>query len=346
MSKGNKVKELLGTLTQPEIEVIEWHFKNGTSMAWMHTALLPYQYIGKTTLKEYRAKGVYGVPSWNTGSLVNEDAYSNLLAKKRQLEDIAAKAVAPRVLTLDIERVPGVFTGQFWDMNSYKGRRISPDDVTSWPRTICFAWKWLEDAETDFSATWLVGDDELIRTAWRLFDEADIVVGHNMARFDLKKLRTEWAAIGLHDPSTFKVVDTLSVAKANFSLESNMLSALCEYFGVQTKTDRYSVAVALAAVGGDEEAQKRIEEYNRGDIVASESLYLYFRDHGYIPNHPVMAPGHALRCPSCGSRDVEPMAKPYVAQVMAYPVYRCQQCGTQSRGRVGERITDLRGVRS
>ena len=53
-----------------------------------------------------------------------------------------------RILVADIERLPGyakvqhrglTVEGSFWDLNSFKhtiGRRIHPDDVVSWPRTI------------------------------------------------------------------------------------------------------------------------------------------------------------------------------------------------------------------
>src|SRR5690606_41248478 len=61
---------------------------------------------------------------------------------------------AHNVLVHDIERVPGVarvqhrglvIEGDFWDLGSWKDtirRRIHPDDVIEWPRTICAAWNW------------------------------------------------------------------------------------------------------------------------------------------------------------------------------------------------------------
>ena len=64
-----------------------------------------------------------------------------------------------RILTFDIERIPGVakvqhrgltIEGEFWDLGGWKhtiGRRIHADDVLEWPRTICAAGRWYGQKE-------------------------------------------------------------------------------------------------------------------------------------------------------------------------------------------------------
>ena len=154
----------------------------------------------------------------------------------------AARVVGPtppKILTLDIERLPGrakvqhrglTIEGDFWDLSGWKhtlGYRIHPDNVLEWPRTICLAWRWYGGKRVEFAAEWLTDHETMLRKAWDLFHTADIVVGHNMAGFDAKKLAGEWwANYGLGPPSPYKVVDTLKVARARFSLESNTLDAL------------------------------------------------------------------------------------------------------------------------
>src|SRR5699024_7741085 len=80
-----------------------------------------------------------------------------------------APTVNARVVTLDIERIPGqhstwhrgqTITGPFWDLNEIKGwtgKRIHPDNVSDWPRTICAAWKWYDQPDTEFAAEWELG---------------------------------------------------------------------------------------------------------------------------------------------------------------------------------------------
>jgi hypothetical protein len=62
-------------------------------------------------------------------------------------------APARTVLTLDIERLPGIarhqhrgltIEGDFWDLGSWRhliGYRIPHESVVEWPRTICVAWQ-------------------------------------------------------------------------------------------------------------------------------------------------------------------------------------------------------------
>ena len=71
----------------------------------------------------------------------------------KHIQPRIAPTVNARVVTLDIERIPGrarvkhrglTIEGEFWDLSGWKhtiGRRIHADDVLEWPRTICAAWK-------------------------------------------------------------------------------------------------------------------------------------------------------------------------------------------------------------
>lgn len=237
----------------------------------------------------------------------------------------------PSILTLDIERLPGQANVSFWGLGDYKNRRIHPGDVTEWPRTICLAWRWYGGKRVEFAAEWLEGGyEQMLRTAWDLFNRADIVVGHNMAGFDAKKLAAEWWTLGLTPPSPYKVVDTLKVARSRFSLESNTLDAILTRLGIQGKTDRYSVDVAREAVAGSRAAQAKIRRYNQGDIVASEALYDAVR--GWIPNHPHIGlwNGNENACGNCGSDDLHINDWCYTA-VTAYARYRCGNCGAWFR---------------
>src|SRR5699024_8576823 len=91
-------------------------------------------------------------------------------AVSKRITPAAQKQV--RVLTLDIERLPGVatvqhrgltVTGECWDLGGWKhviGRRIHADDVMVWPATICAAAKWYDERQVMFTAQWLDGGVE------------------------------------------------------------------------------------------------------------------------------------------------------------------------------------------
>jgi hypothetical protein len=248
----------------------------------------------------------------------------------------------PKILTLDIERLPGwaivkhrglTVSGPFWDLGDWKnviGYRIPVEAVSRWPRNICIAWRWYGQKRVSFAAEWEAGGAEAMhRQAWDLYNEADIVVGHNLDGFDTKKLATEWSVLGLSKPSPFKSIDTLKIARSQFGDESKTLDALLVRRGLRGKVDKYDVRVALAACKGDVKMQRKLKAYNQGDIVATEAFYDYVR--GWIPNHPHIGlwSGVDSCCGNCGG-DLK--ASDWCrTTVTAYAQYSCVNCGAWYR---------------
>lgn len=255
-----------------------------------------------------------------------------------------AKNVSAKVVTLDIERIPGrvrtlhrgfTIEGDVWDLNALKDitrRRIHADDMIAWPRTICAAWKWYDSEDVEFAAEWQVGGyHAFMQQVWDVFDQADLIIGHNAERFDAKHLMGGWAEMGLPAPSPYKVVDTLKTARGTFAYESNTLDALNKRLGIDAKTDKYDVKIARAAVGGDREAQSILESYNRGDIIASEALFDRLRPYAKGIPHLGMWTDDALACPSCG-HTMTATGKTVHANVQRYEHLTCPNCGSHARG--------------
>ena len=249
-----------------------------------------------------------------------------------------------KAATLDIERIPGrhstwhrgqTITGPFWDLNEIKawtGKRIHADDVKEWPRTICAAWKWYDQENVEFAAEWQVGGyDGFMRAVWEVFDRADLIIGHNADRFDARHLMGGWAEMGLPAPSPYKVVDTLKIARGTFAYESNTLDALNKRLGIDAKTDKYNAQIAKDAVNGDIPSQRILEEYNRGDIVASEALFDRLRPYARNIPHLGMWTDDALACPSCG-HTMTATGKTVHANVQRYEHLTCPNCGSHARG--------------
>lgn len=266
-------------------------------------------------------------------------------------------ATPRRVVTLDIERLPGrarithrglTIEGDFWDLSGWKpviGYRLPPDAVLEWPRTVCVAWRFYGDKKAGFASEWDHGQGDMLRAVWDVYEQADVVYGHNVDRFDTKHLNTGWRDLGLPAPSPFKIVDTLTEAKRVFGDESMQLGALTQRLGIATKNDKYDVTVARRAVAGHKASQRRIKRYNVGDVDASEAFVDRLR--GWIPSHPHNLRGEEVDVPTCnqcwGDR-LEPNGE-RLADVMAYPLYRCMDCGGNVQGRRGRRVAQSRGAR-
>jgi hypothetical protein len=235
-------------------------------------------------------------------------------------------------LLLDIERLPGSFTADFWDMNAFKNRRIHADQVTEWPSTLCFASLWYGKPPADhprreFHATWDGGADAMHEAAFRLYDKADIVITYNGVGFDNKHLASGWIERGMGRPSTWKDVDLLKVARSALGWESKTLDAVCKRLGLEPKNDKYEVAVARAAAAGDRAAQRRIKRYNVNDTDIMVPVYEYLMP--LVKGHPHVAPGIGLTkdtCPRCSSHDIVRTGT-YTPGVFNYPEFRCNACG-------------------
>src|SRR5512139_484160 len=154
-----------------------------------------------------------------------------------------------------------------WDMKSLQYRRLSPNDIDTWGRTICFAYRWGLTGPIEFAAEWLDGGrDRYLETAQAVLEQADVLSGHNSQEFDHKHLAGDlFIERGVAVPK-IKHIDTLKLARQNANFEANHLDTLTKRLGIPSKTDKYRIEVAMAAVNGDPKAQRRIERYCKGDV--------------------------------------------------------------------------------
>lgn len=241
-----------------------------------------------------------------------------------------------RILILDIERLPGL--AEVWDQKTHfipvrKWKRL--------PRTICFAWQWYGEP-IHFESEWGSSHAEMVRRAWALYDEADIVVTYNGVSFDNRHLRSDWQAYQLGDPRAWKDVDLFRYNKG-FGRVSYGLDHLGKLRALGGKTGHYDSEVAELAVAGDAQAQAELERYNRGDVRLTRLAYDDQR--GMMPTHPHMGVADRLSCNQCGSTKLVPDGV-HTAKVLIYQAHRCSRCG----GRVKElrscgRVAHTAGVR-
>lgn len=243
-----------------------------------------------------------------------------------------------KILTIDIERLPG--TAYVWEP---KTRYIAARNFKEWPRLLCFAARWYGDRSFIFEAEWL-DRDRMLRKAWELYDEADIVVTYNGIRFDNKHLKSEWLEAGYDPPSPWKDLDLFNQVK-QFGFESKSLDSVTRRLGRPGKHTFYDMEGAFAAAAGDKEAAAQMEEYNCGDVELTE--WLHDRMLGWMPNSPFKGThGEEKVCNQCGSDALKLQKdKQYRAVVLDYALYRCEVCGGMSRAGWVARAAATRGVR-
>ena len=244
-----------------------------------------------------------------------------------------------RILTLDIERLPGL--ARVWDQKTHF---IPVSQWTRMPSLLSVAAKWYGRREVMFRAAWNDYDD-MVADVWTWLDEADILYTFNGDRFDIPHLRGAFLEAGLPPTRPFKSVDLFKVAR-QFGFESKSLAHLCYRLGIAGKRGHYDPVAAEAALDGDAKAQRDMQTYNCQDTRITEAVADHLRP--WIHNHPAVSPtsGDELRCRPCGSNQLDPLPTDYTAEVLTYAMYRCQRCeaivvARHHKGRVGR----TKGVR-
>jgi hypothetical protein len=238
-----------------------------------------------------------------------------------------------KILTLDIENAPMMsYHWGLWQQNIGKPMRVEGD--RSYMMSV--AAKWLHSDEIFYYETRTEDDSELTAAILKLVDEADLIVGHNAQKFDMKKINAYAALNGLKPPSPYRVIDTMLIAKKHFSFERNTLdylsNALCDNHksshGKFTGFELWSECMK-----GNEEAWQEMKDYNIKDVLVTEELYLKLRP--WTKSHPnvsIIADSLVPKCTACGSTSLKHDGYS-LTNVSKFKRYRCEACDSYSRGR-------------
>jgi len=183
-------------------------------------------------------------------------------------------------------------------------------------------------------------DEALIACLWGVLDNSNVVVGHNLRRFDIKKINARFAYYGFKPPSPYKIIDTLEIAKSRFAFPSNKLNDLCEYLGIGEKLPHDGFDLWKRCCAGSVDALEHMEKYNKVDVELTRELYKRLR--GYdnnAVNMAIMSDNVGSICTTCCSDDISVLEGKYTFTPNGkYQVYACNNCGTKLRStsRVGE----------
>jgi len=287
--------------------------------------------LGKTpTLREFEASGV-------SKRQIQKHGFNNLvrmagLEVNRGLNGEQHKEVVfkkPKILILDIETAPMLVRSYgLWNQN------ISTGFIVKDWYMLSFAAKWAGDKKFYYKDTRDTHEDdsEVAKFAWNLMNQADVIVGHNSDRFDLKKLNTRFLKHGLKPLGKKRTVDTLKIAKKYFAVSSNKLDYIAKFLGIEgkRKSPKYSQQEMWnLCCEGVKDAFKENEKYNKQDIVVTENVFDVLKTWDESLN--LQAFYGEFVCTCGGTKFVKDgfnRTKNTVKQR-----YRCVDCGKSSVGR-------------
>lgn len=238
-----------------------------------------------------------------------------------------------KILFLDIETSPNI--GFVW--GKYEQDVI--EYVQEW-YLLCASWKWLGDRKIYASAQIdssgykkdRTNDKNVLAKLWKVLDEADVVIVHNGAQFDIPKINARFITHGMTPPSPYKVIDTVKVARSKFKFNSNKLNDLSQSLNIGRKVETGGFQLWIDCMAGDKKAWARMVRYNKQDVSLLEEVYLKFRP--WITNHPNLnlLSDTVFNCPNCHSDALQSRGFS-ITTTSKKRRYQCQDCGVWCHGK-------------
>jgi DNA polymerase III epsilon subunit-like protein len=238
---------------------------------------------------------------------------------------------APRILFWDIEN-SGMNIENVWNLWE---PRINYSQIKGHSFLLGWAGKFLyedtiySDVVTSREAK-NRDDKRITQSLWKILDSADIIIAHNGDGHDVPKSNTRFLYHGMTPPMYDRTIDTYKVAKNTFSFPSNSLDNINDYLGLSKKIHN-EPGLFDRCVAGNTEDLKKLELYNRQDIVCLEEVYLY-KLRPWIKNHPnwmVYSESDGSCCSYCGKQNLVWRDDKLYKGV--YKIAKCIDCGATVR---------------
>ena len=246
----------------------------------------------------------------------------------------------PRILIYDIETAPILaHVWKLWDNN------VGLNQIDSDWYIMSVAAKWLGEDEVfywDQKDVYPMEDDTyLLSKLWSLLNEADIVIGQNVKRFDTKKVNARFVLNGFPKPSVYRQIDTMIIAKEQFGFTSNKLEYMTDKLCPEHKKSKHKEfpghELWAECLKGNPLAWAEMKSYNIDDIHGTEALYNVLSSwDSKLPNFDVYV-DEVLDM----SEWVEDGF--HYTNLAKYKLYRNIKTGAQRRSRVNELSKEKRG---
>lgn len=236
-----------------------------------------------------------------------------------------------KILLLDIECAPNLATvWGIWQQN------VALNQLLESSYTLCYAAKWYGESKIMFDSIYKTDRKHMLKSIHELIESADVIVHYNGLRFDVPMLNKEFLEAGMHPPSPVKHIDLLRVIKSNFRFVSNKLDYVSQRLGLGKKTDHEGHELWLKVMNNERAAWKRMETYNKNDVVLLEKLYDRLK--GWIKQHPNHNAYSANTvCTNCGSSKLHKRGE-VRSRTSIFQRFQCQSCGAWSRSNKSQKI--------
>ena len=229
----------------------------------------------------------------------------------------------------DIETSPSV--GYFWEPGY--GIDIPYKNVLKHWKIICVSYMW-EGSDKVHNIMWDENKDdrELVKELVEVLNQADEISGHNIDRFDIKKVRTRAVYHRIPMRAKYRSFDTLKKARGSFAFPSNRLNDIGDYLGLgeKYKHEGFGLWRKCMELEGKElkKAQDEMKLYCNRDVPLQadvfHSIQSYTRNNTHVGTH---AGGLKFSCPLTGSENIELIKNEYTSYGTLKRLVRCIDSG-------------------
>lgn len=212
----------------------------------------------------------------------------------------------PKILFFDIETTP--LLAYVWRLGEQVVRHNQLADQADAYRIICISYAWNDDkpARTIDWGYKTQDSAKVIREFDKLIKQADIAIGKNSDKFDVKHINTQRFLNNLPPlPEWFDYTDDLEKQlRKHFIFPSMSLDYISEQLGLGGKM-KMEFQDWIDIVEQKKEASfRKMCEYNRKDVEDTRTLWNRFQSH--IKPKLNMANFYGdFRCTNCGSQDLK-----------------------------------------
>lgn len=227
---------------------------------------------------------------------------------------------------VDIETFPlrAFSWGPKWEANLLK--------ITEPIQLAMFAYKTLGEKEVyAIGLPDVKNEKALVKELWRVFDQYDVLIAHNGARFDFTMGNAFFAQQGLKPPSPYQVIDTKLVAKRYFRFTSNKLDDLGTFLELGRKEQTGGMELWWDCMDNKPAAWAKMRRYNKQDVLLLEKVYLKLRP--WMVNHPNsnVSDGTTMNCPTCAGANLIRRGFNF-SKTAKRQRYVCMSCRSWSNG--------------
>lgn len=237
-----------------------------------------------------------------------------------------SEIVDNKIMVYDIETSRAEFK-LFWTGKQY----VPHSAMKKEPKIISIAWKWIGNDEVHH-LTWDKNhcDKSMMIAFLKDYNKASMIIGQNNNSFDNKWINTRAAKHNLYVDRYVKSFDIYRMSKRYFRLPSYSMAFMAEYFGLTLKQSHEGLHMWDMIEDGNKDEQKeylqKMVDYNKGDIVTTEELYMTLKPYfGSVTNNAVKQGLPKWACPVSGSTDVKLLKTIFTEQGTVQRILFCEE---------------------